>query len=189
MKFTVGTLSVTSIENIPTDNCKVTLVRERNKMIKIYINNEISNSAYSNDGDEIIKLNRLTLKQSPITYNDVHASNYAFKYDENANTDENDQDDNEVDIDDDIRDYIDDDEDQITPELPTARPSPSSSGGSGNESKKKSAFERLMPYLIAMFVLIGVAIIALVILLVMVINKKKTSNKESITYPLVSEDL
>lgn len=213
LKFTVGKLSVTSIENIPTDNCKVTLVRERNKMIKIYINGEISNSAYpsvnSNDDDddngEIIKVKKLTLKQAPITYNDVYASNYAFKYDEEANTDENDQELNDVDADDDVRDYIDDDEDQIGPESPTSNPSSSSaeqpsmnpsytqsggdSDGRNDGSSKKSAFERLKPYLIAMFVLIGITVIALVALVLIIAKKKKWFEKDSITYPLVQEDL
>lgn len=104
IKFTVGNLSVISRDEIPLNDCRITLVRERNKMIKIYINGELSNSAYNDDiSNDIVSLHRITLKQAPISYNNVYAANYAFKYNEEANDSDND-DDNYIDEDDDLLD-------------------------------------------------------------------------------------
>ena len=92
VKFTLGELNVVSRENIPTKkNTTIVIVRERNKMLKIYIDGEIANSAYNAElAVDSLTIKSVTLKKAPVTYNSVFVSDYGFKYNETADTSDDD---------------------------------------------------------------------------------------------------
>ena len=87
IKFTVGGVSVISNERISTvRETNVTCVRERNTMVKIYINGEISNSNYNKHQSEIIELNSLEVLPSNVIFNSIIAYSDAMFYKEVYNS-------------------------------------------------------------------------------------------------------
>ena len=81
IKFTVDDLSVESKEEVPDNqNIKITCVRERNTMIKIYINGELSQSKYAENQTERKSLKKIQLCRSSVVYNNLLIASYGYSY-------------------------------------------------------------------------------------------------------------
>ncbi|EAX91595.1 F5/8 type C domain containing protein [Trichomonas vaginalis G3] len=81
IKFVVGNLSVVSSHEI-TDNTNVTLVRERNTMLKIYVNGTISNSSFRSGEKDVVKMKKIKLAKNSVKYNSIVVVNTALNYKE-----------------------------------------------------------------------------------------------------------
>ena len=82
IKFTVKSLSLLSDVELSDDNNStyITCVRERNTMLKIYIDGVLSNSVYSEDQDSIVTFNAIKVIHSDIVYNSLSITSYGFSY-------------------------------------------------------------------------------------------------------------
>ncbi|OHS97299.1 alpha-N-acetylgalactosaminidase [Tritrichomonas foetus] len=89
IKFTFNDLSVTSQEEVH-DESRITLVRERNGMLKIYIDGTLSSSAYERPSSEkAVKVNLLRLVACEVSYNSVFLFNKGLSYKESLGLAEN----------------------------------------------------------------------------------------------------
>lgn len=88
LKFSFGSLSVTTAENLPAANFNVTLVRERNTMIKIYVNGLISNSSYDKESSPLMKVKDIKLCKSEVTFSSIYMLNYGLGYKDHLKFDE-----------------------------------------------------------------------------------------------------
>lgn len=81
VKFTVKSVSVTSKNQIQlNENVNITCVRERNTMLKIYINGELSQSNYIDGQEGTISLKFIQVSKSSVVYNSIIISSYGFSY-------------------------------------------------------------------------------------------------------------
>ena len=77
--LTVGKVSVRSSELI-TDNTNVTLVREPNTMLKVYINGSISNASYTSGQATLVTLKQFELSNSEYEFNSIYILENAVDY-------------------------------------------------------------------------------------------------------------
>ena len=83
VKFTVKSVSVESKEEIHGDeSVKITCVRERNTMIKIYINGELSNSNFNENQREVTFLRKIQICRSSAVYGSLFVASYGYSYNE-----------------------------------------------------------------------------------------------------------
>ena len=79
--FTVHSLSVQSKEDIAKyESLNVTCVRERNTMLKIYINGQLSTSTFTEGEDPIVTLKEIQICRSSIVYSSLLIASYGFSY-------------------------------------------------------------------------------------------------------------
>ena len=77
IKFNVHSISVSSKQQVPLNmDLNVTCVRERNTMIKIYINGQLSSSNYAEDQSEIVSLKYIQLCKSTAIFNSIIVSSF-----------------------------------------------------------------------------------------------------------------
>lgn len=81
IKFKVKTISVSSKQEIKmNENINVTCVRERNTMLKIYINSELSQSNYVDDQQKIVSLQHIQICKSTVIFNSIFIASYGYSY-------------------------------------------------------------------------------------------------------------